>query len=166
MIIEINSETLPYFTRYNGGWLKTITKIDKDYQNGYSLVGKFLPLSSGKINLHENELYLDCSIGGSRKHQEKSYHLFKIVGREIVIIQTIECAGRDWAVSLWDSIEEELNLVDESKVKQITENIQNLNDSQFLELMDWLSKFDSRYKQFVELLLLDMTDSRGENVLL
>ena len=73
MIINL-AEQLMGFNRYNGGWVKTITGIDKDYSNGYSLNGEFVANKRvTNVNLEEDTLYLDCSIGGSRKNQEKDF---------------------------------------------------------------------------------------------
>lgn len=112
MIVKIDDE-LPLFSRYNGGWIKTVERLDKDYKNGYSLVGDFLPVSSGNIDLEEGVLYLDCSISGSRKNQDKSYTLFKLIDKSIFIVQEIDNAGPDWAMSLWESIEKELDIMDD-----------------------------------------------------
>ena len=113
MIVHIDNH-IPLFTRYNGGWIKTITGINKKYKNGYSLLGEFLPISSGNIDLEEDVVYLDCSIGGSRKNHEKNYTLFKLKDEEIIILQNIEDGGKDWATSLWDTLETELTIVSES----------------------------------------------------
>lgn len=152
MIINVN-EQIPNFSRYNGGWIKTVEKLDKDFQNGYSLVGKFLPVGSGNINLHEGELYLDCSIDGSRKNQERNYTLFRIIDKEVFILQTIENGGQDWAMSLWDSIEKELDLIDKERVNFIFKNILELSDDEFGELMFKINKDPKLNRQFM---LLDV----------
>lgn len=153
MIIRINDK-IPLFSRYNGGWIKTIERLDKDYKNGYSLVGEFLPVSSGNIDLDEGIIYLDCSIDGSRKNQEKNYTLFKLVDGEIIIIQSIENGSRDWATSLWDTIETELDST-ESKVDELTKQIMKLNPSEFLDLMEELRKHSKEYQTFLAVLLED-----------
>lgn len=151
MIININ-ENIPLFTRYNGGWIKTVNGIDKDYKNGYSLVGEFLPVSRGNIDLDENLLYLDCSIGGSRKNQEKNYTLFKIIDNEIFIIKEIEDGGSDWATSLWESIESELQ-IKENMADKTLKMVRKLDDHEFFELMETLRKTDKRYQTFTALML-------------
>jgi hypothetical protein len=91
------------FTRYNGGWIKTVTGLDKSVTNGYSLRGNF---AQARITWNSPGLYLDCSIGGSRKNQDNYYHLFILktdgsisrVGPEIK-------NGKDWAVQLWSYVE-------------------------------------------------------------
>ena len=108
------------FTRYNGGWVKSVTKLDKRQTNGYSLVGDFLKeglqwLSPG--------VYLDCSIGGSRKHPAKTYTVFllKPDGSVEKLGSVEQC--RDWAVRLWDIIEDGLN---QEGVKSHEEQLQEL----------------------------------------
>ena len=145
MIINL-AEQLVGFDRYNGGWVKTIERIYKDYNNGYSLVGEFIANKQVKnVNLEEDVLYLDCSIGGSRKNQEKSYHLFKLEDGEIEIIQTIENGQDDWAVQLWDSIENELELENTEKVDNTLRKIKKLSDSEFFDMMEKL-RTDKRYQ--------------------
>ena len=56
-----------YFERYNGGWTKTVTGLDKQITNGYSILGEFKPQK--KDWYCEGGLYLDKGIGGSRKNQ-------------------------------------------------------------------------------------------------
>lgn len=134
MIINLE-ENLMGFDRYNGGWVKTITGLDKDYNNGYSLNGEFVANKRVKnVNLEKNILYLDCSIGGSRKHPEKDYHLFKLVDGEIEIIQTIEDGQADWAVQLWENIEQELGL-QKTKSQEIMDDVKKLNEEEFDEFM-------------------------------
>lgn len=141
-------ETLMGFDRYNGGWVKTITALDKDYQNGYSLQGDFVANKRVKnVDLKENTLYLDCSIGGSRKNPEKNYHLFKFEDGEIEIIQTIEDGQQDWALLLWDNVEKELGL-QKTQPEMVMEEIRKLNPEEFLELMDTLKDY-SKYKLFL-----------------
>lgn len=97
------------FSRYNGGWIKSITKLDKSQTNGYSLVGEFVKqglqwLSPG--------VYLDCSISGSRKNQVKSYTVFKLEKDGSVKLLGTAGDSRDWAVKLWPVIESGLNDVE------------------------------------------------------
>ena len=150
MLIKIENH-IPLFTRYNGGWIKTIKNLDKDYQNGYSLEGEFLPVSSGTIQLHENELYLDCSIGGSRKNQEKNYTLFKIQDNDVIILQEIEDGGRDWAMLLWETIEKELEIQPQPE-ELVEKDIKKLDDTQFLLLMNNLRK-NKKYQNLLEILI-------------
>ena len=150
MIINLE-EQLMGFDRYNGGWVKQITGLDKDYKNGYSLNGEFIANKRVKnVDLEENNLYLDCSIGGSRKNQEKNYHLFKVENGEIEIIQTIEDGQSDWAVQLWDNIERELGL-QKTKTEQLFDKIHKLQLDEFKKLMVQLKKEEPRFQMFVEL---------------
>ena len=95
-------------TRYNGGWIKYIDRIDKTKNNGYSLVGAF-KRSTGLDNYHPGKLYLDCGIGGSRNHPSESYTLFRVeADGTCTILQKIENGGQDWAMQLWPTIEANL----------------------------------------------------------
>jgi beta-glucanase (GH16 family) len=94
-------------TRYNGGWVKSITGINKAKSNGYSLQGDFLSngnKSSSEVRVTEGKLYLDCGIGGSRKSQEKKYTFFTIRNSEIVIVHE-EKDSSSWAINSWEAIE-------------------------------------------------------------
>lgn len=147
MIINLE-QNLEGFDRYNGGWVKTITKLDKDYNNGYSLNGEFIANKRVKnVNLEPNILYLDCSIGGSRKNQEKNYHLFKLVENEIAIIQTIEDGGPDWAVQLWDNVEKELGL-QKTKPELVLEQATSLDTDEFIDFSEKLLE-DNRFKLYL-----------------
>lgn len=154
MIINVGSE-IEGFTRYNGGWIKTVESLDKSYKNGYSLVGEFLPVSSGNIDLKEDELYLDCSIGGSRKNKEKDYHLFKVIDGEVFVIKTIEDGGNDWAMSLWETVEKELELENTDKVDTVLRKIKHLDDHEFFQMMEELRKNDKRFQALQYLVLED-----------
>jgi hypothetical protein len=94
--------------RYNGGWCKTVERLDKSKDNGYSLVGEFVHKESVQA-YQEPGLYLDCDIGGSRRNQVKYYTLFALKADGTVeVLQTLSVrAGRtsDWAVRLWPAIE-------------------------------------------------------------
>jgi hypothetical protein len=112
-IVSLN-EDLPsaYKTsRYNGGWVKTITGIDKEKSNGFSLRGNFV--DGGKeaiIRCRIGVLYLDCDISGSRKNQCKYYTLFTIDadGKIIVLVDAMK-EHKSWAIDLWPEIEKFLD---------------------------------------------------------
>lgn len=92
-----------WFERYNGGWTKIVTGLDKSVTNGYSILGDFT--TSGKKDWYStNALYLDCGIGGSRKNQERNYTLFRVneKGEPIIIAKS---DGKNWATELWEAIE-------------------------------------------------------------
>ena len=58
-------DNLMGFDRYNGGWVKTITGIDKDYQNGYSLNGDFVANKRVKnVDLKEKAKDINESLKG------------------------------------------------------------------------------------------------------
>ena len=92
------------YTRYNGGWLKTITAIDKRKTNGYSLVGEFL---DGRTSMYLRPgVYLDCSVGGSRKHHYAVYTVFRLSPTgEVEKLGDENSDHRDWAVRLWPVLE-------------------------------------------------------------
>jgi len=95
------------FSRYNGGWIKRIDKIDKSKTNGYSLIGDFC--KSG-LQWMQPGIYLDCSKGGSRKNQNYIYTVFVLNEDGTVKAYNdgaieVEGRGSDWAVRLWPVIE-------------------------------------------------------------
>ena len=60
--------------RAQGGWLKTVTKLDKTVKNGYSLVGDFVNAGDFEDDYSEG-LYLDCNKEGSGKKPQTDYRL-------------------------------------------------------------------------------------------
>ena len=46
--------------RSEGGWLKTVEKLDKSVKNGYSLVGDFVKAGDFEEEYDEG-IYLDCN---------------------------------------------------------------------------------------------------------
>ena len=98
------------YTRYNGGWIKSVEQIDKSKTNGYSLVGEFC--KSG-LQWMSPGVYLDCSIGGSRKNQRYVYTVFALREDGTTVAYNddaiaVEGRGGDWAVRLWPVIERAL----------------------------------------------------------
>lgn len=98
-------ETLKKYSRYNGGWVKSVTGLHKAHANGFSLVGEFC---EKKTAWNMPGLYVDCSISGSRKNQEKTYNLFRL-NSDGTIVELQTTTGADWAVNMWETIETELN---------------------------------------------------------
>ena len=99
---------------YNGGWFKTVIGLDQTKTNGYSILGDFIGSGgnsregpSGSAMLPIGTLVLDCSIGGSRNNQYKSYFLMRVKG-ENDFEQLEETEGNDWATDLWDVIKQNL----------------------------------------------------------
>jgi hypothetical protein len=114
--VAVAREHVKEYTRYNGGWIKTIEQIDKSKTNGYSLVGEFC--KSG-LQWMSPGVYLDCSIGGSRKYHRRIYTVFALREDGSVVAyndDTIDVGGRggDWAVRLWPVIERALGEVGET----------------------------------------------------
>jgi len=104
---EVAGEHVAIYTRYNGGWIKSVESLDKSQTSGYSLVGKFL--KSG-LQWMGPGVYLDCSIGGSRKNQRYIYTVFVLRTDGSVVAYnddaiTVEGRGGDWAVRLWPVVE-------------------------------------------------------------
>ena len=101
------------YTRYNGGWIKSVERLDKSKTNGYSLVGEFC--KSG-LQWMSPGVYLDCSIGGSRKNQRYVYTVFALREDGTTVAYNddaiaVEGRGGDWAVRLWPVIERALGEV-------------------------------------------------------
>lgn len=94
--------------RYNGGWVKRITGVDKTKSNGYSLLGDFV--DGGKSRAYrvtEGAIYLDCDIQGSRKNQRREFSLFTVINGGIVLLQSVrEDRTTHWAIDMWPAIEQ------------------------------------------------------------
>ena len=103
----LNEQSKRVLSRYNGGWTKSIIGIDKQQTGGYSLKGEFIQGGINKKLIWKDGLYVDCDIQGSRKHQEKYYNLFKIENNKVILLHN-ELDSPDWAVNLWEKIEENL----------------------------------------------------------
>lgn len=106
--LEIDDQ--PIGTRYNGGWAKEIIGINREKTNGYSLLGNFVENGKeGAYRVDVDKLYLDCGIGGSRKHQEKHYTLFTVNSNgKITILYESPNNGEDkisWVLKIWDICE-------------------------------------------------------------
>lgn len=95
-----------FFQRYNGGWTKEVTGLDKTKTNGYSILGEFTETKK-RDWYHTEKLYLDCGIGGSRRNPIKDYTLFRVVDEDNIDI-IFETESRDWATLMWKQIEENL----------------------------------------------------------
>ena len=112
-ITAVASEVIPHFTRYNGGWIRRIDTVNEKMTTGYSLVGEF---AGEGLTWHKPGLYLDCSIGGSRKNQKYQYSLF-ILGQDGVAkyLDALEIRwgkGGDWAVCMWYAVYAALNEIE------------------------------------------------------
>jgi len=93
-------------TRYNGGWAKTVTGLDKSRTNGYSILGDFVDIDTPQY-WSDGNMIIDCDIHGSRKHPEKTYRLFKYQDGKLSLLSQVGDT-KDWAVKLWPIIEEAL----------------------------------------------------------
>ncbi len=99
-------QSLTNYDRYNGGWIKSVKSLNKKFTNGYSIVGDFV---NEGVNWVTPGLFIDCSVGGSRKHHDKYHTLFELTPKgEINEIEAVPKNSRNWAVHLWDIIEEML----------------------------------------------------------
>lgn len=121
---------------YNGGWLKTVTGIDKSQARGCSIQGVFLSNKNGLNDINPG-LFLGCSTEGSRKHQEKCYLLFSVDGKGKV--QSIEYTERDdWYLYLRPYIQEFLEPIDEDILEEMqreidTNPLEHFTDDDLLE---------------------------------
>jgi len=88
-------------TRYNGGWTKSVTGLDKSRNNGYSILGSFMRGAGDNYTI--GGLYVDCDIRGSRKNQTKNYTLFVVNAADSITV-IAESTGRNWATDLWKAI--------------------------------------------------------------
>lgn len=96
--------------RYNGGWAKELTGLNKAQNNGYSIVGNWCD-KGVEYRVWEGKLYLDCNVTGSRKNHSFHYALFTVKNGKIVIIQRkyYDYYDKHWAVEMWENIEKFLN---------------------------------------------------------
>lgn len=109
------SEHIEKFSRYNGGWVKEVTGLDKSTMNGFSIEGSFISPTGGFHDIRSEKLYIDCSIDGSRKNQEKQYTLFTFdaAGKYVPLyVHEYDWSGsekeRGWAMAMWPHIEKHL----------------------------------------------------------
>jgi len=101
--------------RYNGGWVKSVTSLDKTKTDGYSLIGEFIEKGPQWV---APGFFLDCNIHGSRKHPERTFTLFEVSpAGEIRTIQRVEDT-KGWAVSLWPAIADFLKPKDRTAILQ------------------------------------------------
>lgn len=92
--------------RENGGWLKTVEKLDKSVKNGYSLVGDFV--KSGDFEEKYSEgIYLDCNKEGKKSKPQLDYRLFRFKDGKIRLLDMIIDGKQNWAVQLWDALDDE-----------------------------------------------------------
>ena len=109
--ILINLAEKLELTRYNGGWTKTVTGLDKTKNNGYSITGNFV---NEGVQPLQHGLFLLCDVSGSRKNQVKHYYLVAL--RADGSVDTLAevtgtsgydrgKSGHDWAVRLWEDID-------------------------------------------------------------
>ena len=93
--------------RQQGGWLKTITELDKSTTTGYSLVGDFVEAGDFEKE-YTDGLYLDCNKEGTSKKPQTDYRLFRIKEGKLRLLDMVIDADKEWATLLWEAIEDEL----------------------------------------------------------
>lgn len=92
--------------RQQGGWLKTVTELDKTTNTGYSLVGDFVKEGDYEMEYSEG-LYLDCNKEGTKKKQQTDYRLFRVTHDKVRLLDMVIDADKSWATLLWEAVEEE-----------------------------------------------------------
>ena len=92
--------------RQQGGWLKTITELDKTTNTGYSLVGDFVKEGDYEMEYGEG-LYLDCNKEGTKKKPQTDYRLFRVTHDKVRLLDMVIDADKSWATLLWEAVEEE-----------------------------------------------------------
>lgn len=98
--------------RSAGGWLKTVTELDKNVTNGYSFVGDFV--KAGDFNeKYEDGLYLDCNKEGKKSKPNIDYKLFRLKDGKLSLLDEVMGAERNWAQDFWKTVEEELEIEEE-----------------------------------------------------
>ncbi len=94
--------------RSTGGWLKTVTGLDKSVLNGYSLVGEFVK-SGDYMYEYSDGLYLDCNKEGKKSKPKQDFRLFRLKHGKLTLIDQVYDGKKNWACELWDSVSEEIN---------------------------------------------------------
>ena len=92
--------------RDQGGWLKTVEKLDKSVSNGYSLVGDLVQASNFEAEYSEG-VYLDCNKEGTAKKPQQDYRLFRFKDGQVRLLDMVIDGGKGWAPELWDAVEDE-----------------------------------------------------------
>lgn len=107
------SDSIPGYTRSNGGWYKEVRGIDEGKRGGFALLGDFVHPEGSQLRVTPGRLYIDCSIKGSRKYPIKQYTLFthdKSGNANVVYQHEYGVAGepheREWALSMQKHIKE------------------------------------------------------------
>ena len=93
--------------RAQGGWLKTVEKLDKSVNNGYSIVGDFVQAGDFEQEYSEG-IYLDCNKEVSAKKTQQDYRLFRFRDGKVRLLDMVIDGKQNWAVDLWDAVEDEL----------------------------------------------------------
>ena len=94
--------------RATGGWVKTVTGLDKSVLNGYSLVGEFVKAGDYKTEFSDG-LYLDFNKEGKKSKPKQDFRLFRLKNGKLTLIDEVYDAKKNWAVELWDSVSEEID---------------------------------------------------------
>ena len=93
--------------RATGGWVKTVTGLDKSVLNGFSLVGEFVKAGDYKSEFSDG-LYLDCNKEGTSKKPQQDYRLFRFRDGKVRLLDMVIDGKQGWAVDLWDALDGEL----------------------------------------------------------
>ena len=93
--------------RSEGGWLKTVEKLDKSVKNGYSLVGDFVKAGDFEEEYDEG-IYLDSNKEKNGRKTQQDYRLFRFRDGKVRLLDMVIDSGNGWAVDLWDAVEDEL----------------------------------------------------------
>ena len=94
--------------RATGGWLKTVTGLDKSVLNGYSLVGEFVKSGDYKSE-YSDGLYLDCNKEGKKSNPKQDFRLLRLKNGKLTLIDQVYDAKKNWAVEFWDIVAEEID---------------------------------------------------------
>ena len=101
--------------RATGGWVKTVTGLDKSVLNGFSLVGEFVKAGDYKTEFSDG-LYLDCNKEGKKSNPKQDFRLFrlkngKLQENEVDKIMTIILDKTGKNVKLLKKLQNELDQV-------------------------------------------------------
>jgi hypothetical protein len=88
---------------YNGGWVKSVTAVDKSQSNGYCFEGDFISGAEQGLTEVGDGFYIVCDVQGSRKHHRKYYAVYEVQGDEVTqVLDWVQ--GRDWALQIRDRV--------------------------------------------------------------
>lgn len=101
--VEGNKVLFDYKRAADGGWCKSVTGIDKQFTNGYSIEGPFMPDQTAWYLV--GHLYLECAKYGRRNHTEDHILFYVDADGNDHNVCVVEDRLNGWATQLWEPIQ-------------------------------------------------------------